>query len=512
MLRTSLARPALSLTTTLALAATAAFAQPQQTRSAAEHPVDPARVEQLLRPAVRIAGREDVAYRIADRMKHYHVPGISIAIVDDGRVVWAKGFGVKEFGTSQPVDTTTLFLAGSISKPVFASGALRLVEQGKLSLDEDVNRRLTSWKLPESSYTASEKVTLRRLLSHTAGLTVWGFPGYATDTAVPTVIQVLDGVPPANTKPVRNDTTPGARWLYSGGGFTVAQLLTTDVTGEPFPALMHRLVLTPAGMTHSTYENPPPRERVALTAAGHERVDTPVPGRFHIYPEMAAAGLWTTAPDLARWAIAISRSYLGQPGGLLSQPMARDMLKPQAKLQPPYGTGTWGLGVALDGEGDLIRFSHGGRDEGFVANLVMWPHRGRGLVVMMNGVNGALIAEITRGFAELYGVPAPWERVEKQVAAADPAALDAAAGRYRAIVEGDTLSWLVRREGGELRMSSPLGIELTVLPQGKDAYFDVESGTDWTFERDPSGAIVRLVRKQGTRRLVAERLPPTGPR
>ena len=511
MLRTPFARRALALVATLVVFAPAALAQ-TQARSTPTRSVDPARIEQLLRPAVRIAGREDVAYRIADRMKSYHVPGISIAIIDSGRIVWAKGFGVKEFGTSQAVDTTTLFLAGSISKPVFASGALRLVEQGRLSLDEDVNNRLTSWKLPESSFTASEKVTLRRLLSHTAGLTVWGFPGYAADKPVPTVTQILDGTTPANTDPVRNDTTPGARWLYSGGGFTVAQLLTTDVTGEPFPALMHRLVLTPARMTHSTYQNPPPRQRVALTAAGHERVDTPVPGRFHVYPEMAAAGLWTTAPDLARWAIAISRSYLGQPGGLLSQPMAREMLKPQVQLQQPYGTGKWGLGVALDGEGDLLRFSHGGRDEGFVANLVMWPHRGRGLVVMMNGVNGQLIAEIARGFAELYGLPAPWERTEKKVAAADPASLDAASGRYRAIAGEDTISFVVRREGSELRILSPLGNELTVLPQRKDAYFDLESGTDWTFERNASGAIVRVVRQQGPRRLVAERVAASAPR
>jgi CubicO group peptidase (beta-lactamase class C family) len=513
MLRTPFARRALSLALagTLIPAATATVAQPQA-RGAAAPPIDPARIEHQLRPTVRLAGREDVAYHIADRMKYYHVPGVSIAIIDDGRIVWAKGYGVKEFGTSQPVDTATLFLAGSISKPVFASGALRLVELGKLSLDEDVNRSLTSWKVPESQFTANEKLTLRRLLSHTAGLTVWGFPGYAADKPIPAVTQILDGAPPANTDPVRSDTTPGARWRYSGGGFTVAQLLTTDVTGEPFPALMQRLVLRPAAMQHSTYENPPPRARVALTAAGHERVDTPVPGRHHIYPEMAAAGLWTTASDLARWAIAISRSYLGQPGGLLSQATAREMLTPQVQLQPPYGTGSWGLGVALEGEGDLLRFSHGGRDEGFVANLVMWPHRGRGFVVMMNGVNGYLITEIARGYAELYGLPSLWERIEKPLAAADPASLDAATGRYRAIDDGDTLSWVVRREGNELRMMSPLGNELTVLPQGKDAYFDLETGTDWAFERDPSGAVVRMVQQQGTRRLVAERVAAGAPR
>jgi CubicO group peptidase (beta-lactamase class C family) len=468
--------------------------------------VDPSRIESLLRPAVRIAGREDVAYRIEDRLTYYHVPGISLAIIEEGRVVFAKGYGVKEFGTSQPVDTSTLFLAGSISKPVFASGVLRLVESGKLSLDEDVNRYLTSWKIPESKFTATEKVTLRRLLSHSAGLTVWGFPGYGVGTSIPTVPQILDGTAPANTPAVRNDTFPGARWLYSGGGYTVAQLLTTDLTGEAFPALMHRLVLEPAGMIHSTYENPPPANRVAFTSAGHERIDTPVPGRFHIYPEMAAAGLWTTAPDLARWAISITRSYLGQPGGMLSQEMAREMLKPQVQVQPPYGSGSWGLGVSLAGDGDSLRFSHGGRDEGFVANLIMWPNRQSGFVVMMNGVNGNLITEIARAFAELYDLPALWPRVEKQVMQADPATLDAAVGSYRAANGRDTITIVVRREGDGLRLKPPAGSELTLFQQGTDAYFDLETGVEWSFERNENGSVARLVRRQGTRRLVADRV------
>jgi CubicO group peptidase (beta-lactamase class C family) len=195
-----------------------------------------------------------------------------------------------EFGKSEPVDTSTLFLAGSISKPVFASGVLALVEQGKLALDEDINLKLKSWKLPESRFTASEKVTLRRLLTHSAGLTVWGFPGYPVTGPVPTVPQLLDGVKPANTAAVRNDTTPGAFWRYSGGGFTIAQLMSTDITGESFPALMQRLVLEPAGMSHSTYENPPPSEMARYAASGHERVDTPVPAVFISIPRWPRPG------------------------------------------------------------------------------------------------------------------------------------------------------------------------------------------------------------------------------
>ncbi|HEY9226022.1 MAG TPA: serine hydrolase domain-containing protein, partial [Gemmatimonadaceae bacterium] len=192
---------------------------------------NPAGIDRRLRFAVRLADQPDSALSLVDRMREYHIPGLSFAVIDNYRVVFAKGYGVAEFGGTKPVDTTTLFLAGSISKPVFASGLLRIIEERRLSLDADVNEYLKSWKLPESRFTEREKVTLRRLLSHSAGLTVWGFPGYATTASIPTVPQVLDGAAPANTAAVRNDTTPGARWLYSGGGITIAQLLVTDVAG-----------------------------------------------------------------------------------------------------------------------------------------------------------------------------------------------------------------------------------------------------------------------------------------
>src|SRR6185503_1286422 len=168
---------------------------------------------------------------------------------------------------------------------------------------------------------------------------------------------------------VRNDTVPGARWLYSGGGITIAQLLVSDVTGEAFPALMKRLVLEPAGMRRSTYENPLPVARHREAATGHERIDTPVPGSFHTYPEMAAAGLWTTAPELARWALALTRSYNGDRSGILTPDMARTMVFKHQPTGPAGGNGFWGLGVSVSGDGDSISFSHGGRDEGFVADV-----------------------------------------------------------------------------------------------------------------------------------------------
>ena len=470
-------------------------------------------VVRRLRPAVRLENRPDTAFDILDRMRYYHVPGVSIAVVDRHRIVYASGFGVTEFGGSMPVDTTTLFLAGSISKPVFATGALKLVEQGRLSLDDDVNRTLKSWRLPDSRFTETEKVTLRRLLTHSAGLTVWGFPGYRMDAAVPTVQQVLDGASPANTAAVRNDTTPGARWLYSGGGFTIAQLMATDATSESFPALMKRLVLDPAGMTRSTFENPLPKSRDASAASGHERFDTPVTGRYHVYPEMAAAGLWTTAPDLARWALAVTRAYSGERNAVLSPDMARQMLSRQVQQRPPFGTGHWGLGVGVGGEGDSVFFQHGGRDEGFVASAIMWPKLGRGLFVLTNGVSGALLTEINRAFADVYGHGAG-PRTVKRVAAADSASLAPLAGTYEFVSPNlrDTVRLDVRAAPGMLRMwDYSLQRMRYLLPDDGGGFFDFDIGSQFAVEREgsqPAGRVTALVLVQGTNRRVARRVAP----
>jgi len=450
-------------------------------------------VERLLRGPVRIAGQPDTAFVLADRMRYWNVPGVAIAVVEDFRVVWAKGFGTTEYGGGRPVDTTTLFQAGSISKPVFTSGVLRMVERGTLSLDEDVNAKLKSWKLPASRFTASEPVTLRRLLTHTAGLTVWGFPGYASTAEVPTVTQVLDGAKPANTGAVRNDTTPGARWRYSGGGFTIAQLLATDVAGVPFPALMRRLVLQPSGMSRSTYENPLPAARRAEASSGHERVNTPVPGRFHTYPEMAAAGLWTTAPDLARWAIALSRAYNGQATrGFLSPEMARQMVSRQVTLGPEFGGGHFGLGVAVEGDGDSIAFSHNGRDEGFAASMRIWPTLGRGYVILTNGVSGQLIAEITRSFAEVYGL-GERPRPERVVVPVDAESLADYAGRFVTVQGRDTLRLDVTVDAGALWLHNQFnGRRMRLWAEAKDTFLEPNNGATWQFERDSTGVVRSL--------------------
>ncbi len=349
-------------------------------------------------PAEIGKGESAPTWTIAERMAHYNVVGVSVAVIDNYAIHWAKGYGVLDKDSHQPVTPETLFQAGSISKPVAATAALHLVEAGHLSLDEDVNRKLKSWHVPDNEFTSGQKVTLRRILSHSAGLTVHGFPGYAVDEPVPTPIEILDGKKPANTAPIRVDIPPGTKERYSGGGYTILQLLLTDVTGEPFPQLLKSIVLDKIGMQHSTYRQPLPPDWANTAASGYRANGSPVKGKWHVYPEMAAAGLWTTASDLARFAVEIQKSREGQSNRVLSREMTTQMLTRQMENA--------GLGLFLEGTSQVPRFGHNGADEGFQALLVATLDSGKGAVVMANSDNGVRLAqEIVLGIAAEYGWP-----------------------------------------------------------------------------------------------------------
>ncbi len=328
-------------------------------------------------------------------MKLYNVPGLSIAVIDDYKIVWAKGYAVIETGSSTPVTPKTLFQAGSISKPVAATGALHLVEHGTLSLDESVNEKLKTWKVPENEFTKNEKVTLRRLMSHTAGLTVHGFPGYDPNETLPSLVQIFNGEKPANTAPIRVDIVPGTKERYSGGGVTIEQQLMMDVTGKAFPVLMRELVLDPIGMADSSYEQPLPPARAAMTASGTRADGKVVHGRWHIYPEMAAAGLWTTPTDLSRFAIEIALSRKGKSNRVLSEKMTAEMLTPVLEEA--------GLGLFMDKD-NPGQFGHNGADEGFQAILTMNAETGRGLAIMANSDNGIAVGDmLLQSVAKEYG-------------------------------------------------------------------------------------------------------------
>ena len=425
------------------------------------------RVINGLRPSIAVQGEPPVRWTLAERMRHYHVPGVSIAVIDSGKIAWARGFGVKEAGGTDPVTPTTIFQAGSISKPTFALGVMRLVQDGKLDLDQNVNDKLTSWHLPDNKFTVHEKVTLRRILSHSAGLTVHGFPGYEAGTPIPTVPQILDGIKPANTAPVRVDTFPGAISRYSGGGTTIAMLLVTDVVKEPFPAFMQATVLGPAGMTHSTYEQPLPVARRIDAATGHDGKGVPIPGKYHTYPEMSAAGLWTTPTDLATLGILLEHTYAGQTSAVINQATFKQMLTVQKK---PFG-----IGYGVGGSGPTLYFSHGGADEGFISNFIVYAERGQGVVIMTNGDRGGrLISEITSAVAAEYGLPGDEQQVKSTVPV-DSQRLASLAGAYHFPLP-DSLTVTVFAQGGKLFTTLPSG-DTARLYAESDSTFFMDDGT-----------------------------------
>jgi CubicO group peptidase (beta-lactamase class C family) len=353
-----------------------------------------------------------------------------------------------------------------------------------LDLDEDVNRKLKSWKIPENRFTAMQPVTLRRLLSHSGGLTVHGFRGYAAAETVPTVLQIVNGEPPANSRAIRVDTFPGARWRYSGGGYTVMQQLLVDVSGKPFPDLMRTLVLDPLGMKHSTYEQPLPPHLLGKAAMGHRSDGTAVPGRWHTYPEMAAAGLWTTPSDLARYAIHVQLAAAGRSNSVLSRQTAAQMLTVQA--------GAHGLGPGVEGTGRDARFSHGGANEGFRCFFIAYPERGQGAVVMTNSDGGgALASEILRAIAEEYDWPAP-RPIEKTIAVVPPETVKGIAGRY-VLDAAPNIHVIVTVEGERVQAEVTGQFTTDIYPTSANQYFSIVRDIELTFNRDEAGKATGLV-------------------
>jgi CubicO group peptidase (beta-lactamase class C family) len=341
-------------------------------------------VEAGLLPAV-ITPRT-VPMKLAQRMRQLRVPGLSVAVVDHGQLEWAHAWGVAQPGRAMTTDT--LMQAASISKPVSAVAALQAAEQGRLSLDADLNARLRSWQVPPGAQTSDRPVTLRRLLSHSAGFTVSGFDGYALGTPVPTLLQVLDGLPPANSAAVRVDLPPGTQWRYAGGGYAVLQQLLQDVCGQAFAPLMQQAVLGPAGMSHSFFA--PAGElsaaQAASAAVGHQNGKA-LAGGYRIHPELAAAGLWTTPSDLARFNLALPR--------LLSPSTLAEALKPQFDQS--------GLGFVVDASNG--RYGHDGSNAGYESRWLADTQNGGRAIVIMANANGTrnLMNEVIRAIAVAQG-------------------------------------------------------------------------------------------------------------
>jgi CubicO group peptidase (beta-lactamase class C family) len=418
-------------------------------------------------------------------MAELHVPGVGIAVLHDGRIEWAKGYGVRQVG-GEAVNAETLFQAGSISKPLAALAALHLVQEGKLSLDTNINASLTSWKLPPSADAPGATVTLRELLTHTAGITVHGFPGYAAGAAVPALVQVLNGQTPANTAPIRLDSVPGKHWRYSGGGYSIMQQMVIDATKEPFPEFLHDTALAPIGMSHSTYQQPLPRQMLTNAAMPYDFNGSAVEGGPHTYPELAAAGLWTTPSDLCRYILEVQHSLAGKANHVLSQAMTQQMLTP--------GLGGWGLGVEIGGEASDPWFSHGGSNAGYESLFVGYERNGDGAAVMTNAQGGGrLAAQVMRAIAMTYDWP-DWKPPVRTEVKVDPAMLARYVGTYQ-LAPNFAVTFTL--EGDQLMTQATNQPKFPVYPESQAKFFLKVVDAEVAFFTDDNGKVSYLILHQG---------------
>jgi|GEM_PF-652047 len=403
---------------------------------------DIARVEENLLPFNIIEGES--AYRLQDRMTHYRVPGLSVAVIENFEVKWVAHYGVREAGTDHAVDGETRFCVGSLSKAMTSACILSLVEQGLIDLNGDVNPQLQSWQIPANEFTVQAPVTPLLLMNHSAGLPRRA-PFVFTADNLPTPLQLVTGQPPSRSGPLQVVHTPGTRFLYSNGGFTVLQILAEDVTGLPFDQAVRKQVFAPLSLERATFTTPLPASVMEVAASGHNRDGQGYSAEPVWLAHTAAGGLWITAEDYARFVVEVQKSALGRSNKLFSPELAREMISPHASEQ-------YGLGVFLyEGNGIEPYFSHIGDGAGFVGGFASHRIQGFGAVVLTNGVNGInLCREILRSVGRVYDWPGylPAPRRASPLTAED---LDRYSGRY--LLGLDTVVSLVG-EGGNLSIEA----------------------------------------------------------
>jgi len=461
------------------------------------------RIKQIssrLRPATGLKGKFGPPQTLRERMAYYHTPGVSIAVINDFEIEWAQGFGRRDARSTSRVTTETLFQAGSISKPIFALSVMRLVQDGQLNLDDDIHDYLSSWRVPANEGW-QPRLTLRQLLSHTAGLTVHGFPGYQASERLPKVIQILNGETPANTAKVEVNILPGTQFRYSGGGTTVGQQALVDLLKKPFPQMMDTLVFQPLGMTNSTYEQPLPKGWAKRAATAHPWKGIPLKGKFHTYPEMAAAGLWTTATDLAKVGVELMQVlHARKEHTLLTKETIESMLGPQLDDQK-IGEGEFvGLGFFCDGRDDAFHFGHGGWDEGFVALMRLYKNIGKGAVVMLNSNEGyPLLDEIMRALGEVYEWPEP---LPKEKTAVRLTNLQDYAGLY-ATKAGTQFRVSVMND--ELMLQHGQQPPLPIFASSEVEFFTPALNVDIRFDKDDKAGMVALTVSQEGNQIKADK-------
>lgn len=353
--------------------------------------------EQIARVETNVSGGlviDGKLYSLSERMKHYNVAGLSVAVIDNYQIVWAKGYGYADKKEGRKVTNNTLFEPGSISKSLNAIGILYLAQQGKLDLYQDINQYLVNWKFPYDTVSHGKKITTAQLLSHTAGLSVHGFPGYQRDSVIAAVTDILDGRAPSNTEAVRSLAEPGTGPRYSGGGTLITQQMLTDLTKQPYEQYMYEHVLRPLGMTNSSYNQPPAASQRKNLATGYKSNGDEVPGKYFVYPEKAAAGLWTTPTDICKYIVEMQQAYQGKSSKVLKQEMVKLHVT-------PYKNDV-GMGTFIQNRNGEKYFDHTASNEGFSGLFIGGLTNGKGAAIFVNSDDATIAFELVNSIAMVY--------------------------------------------------------------------------------------------------------------
>lgn len=432
-----------------------------------------ARVEANVSGGLIIDGR---LYNLSERMKHYNVAGLSVAVIDNYQIAWAKGYGYADKKEGRKVTTSTMFEPGSISKSLNAVGILYLAQQGKLDLYQDINQYLVNWKFPYDTVSHGKKITTAQLLSHTAGLSVHGFPGYQRDSVIAVVTDILDGRAPSNTEAVRSLAEPGTGPRYSGGGTLITQQMLTDLTKQPYEQYMYERVLRPLGMTNSSYNHPPAISQRKNLATGYKSNGNEVPGKYFVYPEKAAAGLWTTPTDICRYILEMQQAYHGKSSKVLNQEMVKLHVTPY-KNDVAMGT----FQQVRNGE---KYFDHTASNEGFSGLFIAGLTNGKGAAIFVNSDDATIAFELINSIALAYN----WTGFRKPEEITTVVVNDTLASKYIGEYILDGFLSEIKKEKDGLYLWTD-GINSKMYFTSTTEFRNIELGGTKTFTFDNAGTV-----------------------
>lgn len=452
------------------------------------------KVERSLAGAIIVEG--DSLWSIQQRMEYHKIPAVTIAVIKDFKIDWAKAYGYADVSEKRIATPLTRFQAASISKSLNAVALLKLAQESKIDLYADINNYLTSWKFPYDSLSKNRKISVANLLSHTAGLTVHGFEGYKNTDKIPTVIEILNGLPPANSAPVRSQGEPGIKSVYSGGGVTISQLIAMDVSKEKYENFTLEAVLKPIGMKNSFFGNNTMLGKPSNLATGYRSGGNEVEGKYHVYPELAAAALWTTPTDLAKFIIETQLSLKGKSNKVLSEKMTQLMLT-------PYLDKNAGLGVFIEKRGADSYFQHGGANEGFRCQYYGSVEGGNGVIVMVNSDNGAIIQEITNSVATVYQWNDFYKPVVKKLVSVPDNVSTNYVGNYQI---NPQLILTISKEGGQLKAQATGQGKLDIYPEGENKYFLKVANIVLEFLKNDEGIIDKVIIYQNGAKMTAKKI------